>query len=396
MHTLNNLSQAFHLSGSSKTMLVSLKPDGEMESEIDAAERLIRRALSANLPAHLRVSLPPGTVIPKPKYLRQGSRAYDTINDPVRASTYYNQADSDVGLYMPMEFVKEAASTPKLGAEALRAGILACLTDLAKAQGWKVKAKQCCTRVYIRADAHVDVTSYAIPQARYLELAAESAANMRKAMDAAFADVQAVEDEITWEEIPAAAHLATLNGWIRSDAKAIHDKIQNTQLLKGPIFKRCVRFVKALRDHTDDAEGPCSIAITLIVADRLDLGLCRLERDDLAVYSMLNVIADALFQVLPTPGNEDVDILAGIPHDVRARLAQRLRVCSEVMRQALYELPLDRAHAALKTIFGDRFPAAELQPAHSSTSATTTAPSATVVTYPGVRAVAPRGNARSS
>ena len=397
MQTLNNLANAFHRTGSNRTLLVSLKPDCEMEREINIAERHIRTALGAGLTERLRAKLPPNSIVPRPKFLRQGSRAYDTINDPIRSSTNYCEADSDIGLYLPMEFVKEAAATPKVGADVLRTVVLECLTELAEVHGWKVRAKQCCTRVYIRTDAHIDVTCYAIPEAKYHVMAFEAASNLQKTIDSVAADAVGLESEITWDEIPVAAHLATLTGWIRSDAKAIHFKIQNTYELKGSIFKRIVRFIKALRDHGDDADGPCSIAITLIVADRLDLGLCRLERDDLAVYSMLNIIAEALFKELPTPGNEDVDILADIPVATRIRLANRLRECSEIMRQALYNLPIDRAHAALQGIFGQRFPAAEVSQSSVSVSqsaAAVAAPMATV--YKSAKAVAPRGNARSS
>lgn len=396
MRSSNNLSSAFHLSGSNKTLLVSLKPDSDMEDDIDDAEHLIRRTLSTKLPDYLRDKVAAGTAIPKPKFLRQGSRAYDTLNDPIRSSKNYNQADSDIGFYLPMEFIAEATPTPKLGAVVLRAGVLACLTELAKGRWKSVKAMRCCIRVTISDEAHVDVTTYAIPQAKYQEmaLALESARNFRKALDSAYADSADAADLITWDEIPAVANLATRDGWIRSDAKAIHQKIQNTQDLKGPVFKRCVRFIKAMRDYADDDEGPMSIAITLIVADHLDIGLCQLGRDDLAVHSMLNVIADQLFSVLPTPGNEDVDILASLSPETRDRLAQRLRANSETMRKALYEMPVEGAHVAMKTLFGERFPDAESSVEQRSASSVVS--SVTILTSSSVKAVAPKGNARTS
>lgn len=126
MQTHNNLSHSFHLSGSNKTMLVGLKPNSEMEAKIDNAEQFIRSTLGQQLPSLLRDQLPLGSAVPKPKFLRQGSRAYDTLNDPIRSSKNYCEADSDVGLYLPLEFIKETAETPKLGAHAIRAAVLIC------------------------------------------------------------------------------------------------------------------------------------------------------------------------------------------------------------------------------------------------------------------------------
>lgn len=395
MKTLNNLASAFHLLGSNKTLLVNLRLDQSIEEKIDAVERIIRISLSESLPAHLCIELPPNIDVPKPKFLRQGSRAYKTINDPIRDSKHYQEADSDIGVYVPMEFVKEVVATPKIGVKVLRKVVFECLEKVARVHGWDVKEKHTCIRVGIRPDAHIDITCYAIPEIQFREMLAECTAhNVRKFA----ADGLVEEDEITWDEIPETAHLATLTGWIRSDAKAIHQKIDNACALKGMIFKRVVRFIKAVRDFADDPDGPCSIAITLIVADRLDLALCRLDRDDLAVHSMLSVMQDALFKSLPTPGNEDVDILADMPYAIRERLAEKMRQCCMVMHEALYDLPVDRAHVALQKIFGERFPNAPAIAASSDTTVSIVSSAAqTITTQPSsVGAVAPRGNARSA
>jgi len=390
MRTLNNLSTAFHKSGSSKTFLVSLKPDPIMEAAIDQAEKAIRAYLGEWLPKRLQTLLPPGALAPKPKFRRQGSRAYATLNDPDRNSIHFAQADSDIGLYLPMELLKEATSTPQVAAEKLRGIVETALRELAKVKGWKVTSKRCCIRIQVAKDAHVDVTTYAIPEAEYRLIVEATALNFRKSTldSVAFSD-----DEITWEEIPATAHLATTEGWIRSDAKAVNQKVENTALLKGAIYKRVVRFIKALRDFLDDEDGPCSIAITLIVADHLDDRV--LDRDDLAVYSLLGEIADGLFRKLSTPGNEDVDILGAMTTETRYRLAQRLRDCQEVMRRALFDLPLDQAHAALQEIFGSRFPEPQTPDATVSPAVSISAP--IIISRPNpVKAVAPQGNAKSS
>lgn len=392
MEPLNNLSSAFHLLGSNKSLLAQLKPDHQMEDTIDEAEKEIRAHLGVRLPLRLQVVLPAGTVAPKPKFRRQGSRAYLTLNDPVRESTNFREADSDVGLYVPMELIKDSMATPQIGAEILRGIVFEELTALAeqnKKRGWFVKSKPCCIRVYISHDAHVDVTCYVIPEAEYKKMALEVAAfNMRKSvLDSA--SVAFAEDEITWEEIPLTAHLAMETCWIRSNAKAVHQKIEHTEALKGSFFKRIVRFLKALRDFADDKQGLCSIAITLIVANRLDMRLVQLRRDDLAVYSMLGELQTAIFEKLPTPGNEDVDILEKMPLETRLRLAEVFRQWQHVMHQALYHLPQDRAHEQLQGIFGPRFPDAP-KPAE------VIAAPAVIISQPSFKPNQPPGNAKSA
>jgi hypothetical protein len=88
-----------------------------------------------------------------------------------------------------------------------------------------------------------------------------------------------IEADLTWDEIPDGSLLATDDGWHRSDAKAIHEFVENAASLHGSAFKRNVRYIKGARDFGDDSAGPCSIAITLILARQMDAH--TLARDDL-------------------------------------------------------------------------------------------------------------------
>ncbi|GAB3683866.1 hypothetical protein GCM10028792_33860 [Salinisphaera aquimarina] len=362
--------------------------------EIRSAEIVIRRGLAAFLDEHLKEAVPPGVEPPKPKFLRQGSNAYGTLIDPLRWSANYGEADSDVGMYLPLEFLQAGTPTPKLGAEALRQLTCAALKDIAARNDWSFESKQCCDRVIIRSDAYIDVTSYAIPVAQHRAMAA---LNFREGLVKA-ESITAAENEISWEEIPHTSLLATKDGWVRSDAKAVHQKVENTSLLRGPLFKRVVRFGKALRDLNDDEDGPNSITYTLLVADKLDAGLCRLGRDDLAMLSVLGPVADGLFDSLPTPGNEDIDILEGVDLQVRHRLAKTLRDRQASIRQALDHSSIDQAHQILKGVFGSRFPDAPELPAESNSkiSLATSSAAPAVVTAPRTKSVPLRGNAHSS
>ncbi|ROO25661.1 CBASS cGAMP synthase [Salinisphaera japonica] len=395
MRTSNNLSGAFHKSGSSKTLLVNLAPDNEMLDEIRRAEAIIRRELSAILKKGLStIMLCDEGVTPAPKYLRQGSNAYGTLIDPLRGSTNYREADSDIGMYLPLEFIKGATSTPKLGAKKLRELTAQALAQIANANGWRFKSKHCCDRIYIRDDAHIDVTSYAIPRARHQEMVALAFVESSSKMDSSTTQ----SDEITWFEIPETSLLATSDGWVRSDAKSINNTIENASQLFGPMFKRVVRFCKALRDWGDDAAGPTSIALTLLTAKHLDFNLCRVGRDDLALLAVLGPMADGLLGRLPAPGNEDIDVLEATDYSVRERLAASLRQRQSALRDALHDQSCEQAYDTMKAIFGIRFPDAPDEARENDVGVTNTLGLAVpgIVHTSNNRAIPLRGNAQSA
>jgi len=399
MKARHNLSDAFHRQGAHNTLLTNLGPDEQMLGVINSAEALIRRELSAFFVKALTDLMPEGIQVPKPKFLRQGSNAYETLNDPLRSSEHYAEADSDLGQYFPLEFVKNGSRNPRVGAEKIRELTLAGLRVIAAKQfGWKVSAKKCCDRVYIRSDAYIDVTSYAIPKDQHRRMAeARMALSFRDALAKSDRD-WAEAHEITWDEIPETSLLATLNGWVRSDAKAVNRSVNNMAALYGAPFKQTVRFEKALRDFNDDEDGPNSISLTLLTGERLDINICRLGRLDFAIVSVLGEVADGLFEFLPSPGNPDIDIMAGMTYEAKVRLADMLRNKQALIDKALNAPSLESAHDILKTVFGARFP----DPPENARPQTTKPAKIVVPATPlpskptRPKAIAPRGNAHSA
>lgn len=399
MRARHNLSPAFHRLGSRDTLLTNLRPDDCMLRSINAAEALIRAQLATFLSDELGGLVPEGMKVPNAKFLRQGSNAYGTLIDPLRATVHYAQADSDLGLYFPLEFVKDGTPDPRLGARSLRELTLAGLKRIAtKQSGWKVRAKECCDRVQIRSDAYIDVTSYAIPADEHRRMADERISlNFSEAL--AKPDLAVDEPHaISWDEIPETSLLATLGGWIPSDAKAVNETVKNMALYYGSAFKQTVRFEKALRDLHDDKAGPNSICLTLLTGQRLDLNICRMGRLDFAIVSVLGQVANGLFEFLPSPGNPDIDILGGVDHAVRHRLAEMLRDRQARISEALNASSIEVAHDMLKGVFGSRFPDPPASEQHApSTPATSSEIGAAVLAVPTkTKVVAPRGNARSA
>lgn len=391
MRPRNDLSGSFNLSGSSQTYLHRLQPDDVMLAAIRVAERDIREALSAALPAELQKGLLRGELPPKPKFRRQGSGAYGLLNDPIRGSTNYAEADADLGVYQPLTALKEVTDRPSFAANLYLDAVQAVLSALAAKKGWSIERKTCCIRVCVRYDAHVDVTCYVVPDEEFRQMAKTPA--FSEALNRAGAGIDELERDLSWDEIPERPLLATDDGdWKPSNAKAIHEVIENAAKLYGPALKRIIRYVKGARDFDDDPKGPCSIAITLILVNDLG-GSPAAARDDLGVLAALGIVADGLMKKLPTPGDEDIDILEGLDYSVRLRLAGWLRVAQTQVRAAIFDQTRDQAHDTLRAVFGTRFPTAAEAPAEPVTAPV--AP-AIVLSSPAASAKQPPGNVRSA
>lgn len=390
MRPRNDLSRSFNLSGCNQTYLHHLQTDDVTLAAIRAAERDIREVLSTGLPAQLEKRLLGGELPPKPKFRRQGSGAYGLLNDPLRGSENYAEADADLGVYQPLTALKKTTDSPSFAANHYLDAVQAVLSALAATRGWAIKRKTCCIRIRVRYDAHVDVTCYVVPDDEFRQMAKAFA--FSEALNRAGASIDELERDLSWDEIPERPMLATDNGWRRSNAKAIHEVIDNAAKLYGPALKRIIRYVKGARDFNDDPKGPCSIAITLILVNNLGNSPAA-TRDDLGVLAALGIVADGLMKKLPTPGDDDIDILEGLDYSARLRLAGWLRAAQAQVRAAIFEQTYDQAHDTLRTVFSTRFPTAAEAPAESVTAPVT---AAIVSSSPAVSAKRPPGNVRSA
>jgi hypothetical protein len=392
MRTRNDLSRSFCLVGSPNTFHSALAPAADMMQQIQLAERAVRACLEVELPKRLMAYLPPGVKTTVPKFKKQGSAAYGLLNDPLRGSVNYNEADSDLGVYMPLGTLKKCTDQPAFAADIYLTLVYEALHALALKNGWSTVKKRSCIRIKIRRDAHLDVTCYVVPEAEFSQMRVAFAERLRKSGGAFDASADASPD-LTWEEIPDRPLLATKDGWVPSDAKAIHALVDHAAAVFGPAFKRTVRYVKGERDYADDAIGPCSIGITVILARHTDPR--ALVRDDLGVLSALGIVADHLTQHVATPGNEQVDILKDVPMATRVGLAARLRQAQARVNSAIFDLDREQAHDVLRSVFGSRFPKAADAP--SEREEKQTGPSIIIRDEPKrIAAVAPAGNVRSA
>lgn len=388
MRPRNDLSSSFCLPGAANTYNFALTPDKQMRKDVLDAEGKIRQHLSSDLSRRLIPYFPAGTKLSDPKYRKQGSWVYDLLNDPLRNSRHYAEVDSDLGVYMPVTTFKDLTDDPGFAASAYLDAVETSLRSLAERRPtWSVKRKSCCVRVKVRYDAHVDVTCYAMPDDQFKVMKALAMEQRRSiVMDAAAGD-------LTWEDIPDRTMLATNDGWVPSDAKAIHEFIDNAAEVHGSGFRRNTRFVKGARDFGDDERGPPSIGITLILCRKMDSR--ALVRDDLGVLAALGFVAEGLMGHVATPGNESLDVLASLSYQDRARLSNAFKDAQNKVRLAIFEQPWEAAHATLRSVFGNRFPTAAEAPAERR-EGSSSGPAIITPRAAAYAAVAPAGNVRSA
>ena len=110
----------------------------------------------------------------KPKFMTQGSYAYNTINQP--AKPLIQQMDLDDGVYLPLSYVEDKANGNfNQAAGIVRNVIYNCVSDLCYEENWGVKKHSKCLRIIINDTSHIDLPIYSIPDNQTITNSAEFA-----------------------------------------------------------------------------------------------------------------------------------------------------------------------------------------------------------------------------
>lgn len=191
-----------------------------------------------------------GKAVPKlrPKFRRQGSHAYGTLNVPAWSG---QQIDFDDGMFLPISFfIQNGARSPAITSQGYFVLVEKALEPLCKTQGWKLVRKDCCVRIELEARSHLDIALYAIPDQEY-ETLIEKASRMDSAYaeDAALLGFDEFPDKPYHELDADTIMLAQRSeGWTESDPRAIEDWFVEAVRTHGEQLRRICRYIKAWRD----------------------------------------------------------------------------------------------------------------------------------------------------
>lgn len=310
------------------------------------ARRIIRGHLRTGIARLARERL--GREI-HPKFLTQGSFAYETVNDP--ATNPPQQVDLDDGIYLPLTLIQSAA--PADASDTYFAIVDGLLDELAKTHRWTIdRSRPTCTRIHINKKCHVDVPMYAIPDHGYATLVEKSKARGHESLAAALREA-ASESWLTLSS--DSVWLAVRGGkWIRSDPRKIEVWVAKQALLYGPIFKRVCKYLKAWRDHHWDKGGPSSILLMVCASIAIKANPSRDDRTLLSVAEQLATLLSG------SVCNRDVDPTAEL-NDLspteRVNAAQMARTLASNLHFAIEETS-NRTLAVQKivSVFGTRIP----------------------------------------
>jgi hypothetical protein len=261
-----------------------------------------------------------------PKFKTQGSVDYDLLVEPWHLPP--QQIDLDDGVYFNVEYLD--SGEPALVAEELYQFIEEALGPLCKARGWYMPEKDCCVRVQIALDAHIDLPIYSAPRRVTESIALE-------AQDTALAKRSGER----YRRLPSnKIMLAYRDGtWTQSDPLRMKDWVDACVTRYGQDFRRVCRYLKGWRDQR--WAKSCLTSITLMVAVEKALAMLngghRALPDDHLLYEvaqrlpgilrgeLLNPVFPGQRIVLNNWSSEDRDAVIGSAEALAADLHSALK-----------------------------------------------------------------------
>lgn len=263
----------------------SITPDVSDKNKLFDAKDKIRRHLLAIIP-QLTENAFGKEGRATPKFIVQGSWAYETCNSPCHPG---QEMDLDYGVYLPVSTWEDSGLPPQTAAAVYFKIMEQALKPLVQKEGWVlVDDKDTCVRIQIKEiKAHIDVPLYVAPDAEFKRLAEASARLAKAAMvaDSAFAESEI--DVQQWHDFEKIA-LAMRDGtWKPSDPRKVADWFNTNVQRYGNQLQRVCRYLKGMRDYYWQKGGPSSVLL-MICATQHWRGFEN--RDDLALLHTLERI----------------------------------------------------------------------------------------------------------
>lgn len=352
----------------------AIQVEAPRQAVLLAAQREIRNALreaARKLPYESRfwqgrfstasASARPSVV---PKFKTQGSFDYELLVDPSHLPP--QQIDLDDGVYFNVEYLD--SGQPALVARALFDFVEEALTPLCELRGWTIPEKDCCVRIQIRPDAHIDLPIYSAPEVVHISLA-----------DTAGDSVLAKSHTQRFQRLPAdKILLAYRDGrWAQSDPLRLKDWVEGCVQRYGADFRRVCRYLKGWRDHRWPKTSLSSITLMVAVDTALDQlnGAHRTLSNDHLLYEVTQRLpailrGDLLNPVFP---GQRVVLNAWSVEDREAILGGADELAGDLHAALKGTLDATLVVQALQRAFGKRLPfrpdAVEIIPSIAATVA---------------------------
>lgn len=295
----------------------------------------------------------------RPRFRMQGSMKYRTLNAPVHNPP--QEIDVDDGVYLPTSFVTAAGATrPILASRAYFAAVEKILEPLCKERGWILdRSKECCVRIRITDEAHIDLPLYAIPDQEFVRLTEDRAMDSLSKADAQGAELEI--SEAAYKALPTdQIMLARRNAeWRESDPRQIEDWFLEAIDEHGEAVRNVSRYFKGWRDFK---WTKCKISSLLLMTCAVATfdglrGTLAKDRDDLALLAAARNLVAQLGGKIANPIFADQilndDWTAG---DRAAFVAGAQAMCRKVEAALNGTFNKELAIGHFRAVFGDRVP----------------------------------------
>ena len=325
-------------------------------SDLVAARTAVRAHMRSQLPKRLKAARleDVGDNI-APRFITQGSYAYDTLNAPARAP---QQADLDDGVYVPLSFCEDTGS-PRAVSRLLLSVVEETLRDLANQRRWEIDtSNDNCTRLIVAADKHIDVPIYSIPDREFDAIALRKHALARDS--GSFNDYflsEKLDDD--WSVMPPRVRLAhKTKGWLDSDPRPIKEWVDRQVARKSEQLRRLMRYLKAWRDHQQWSDSdPKSILLMALTDAALDRKIE--DRDDLSLLKVCaavpSLVASGRVEIPPLPGENLLSRL--ISDGLKEEFVANIRKLHDVLQRCTQgQHSREETCRLLRDQFGTRFP----------------------------------------
>lgn len=309
-----NYSQVLNKKSEPKCYLKQLDPSENDVEKLMEAKQKVRATLRQGIREATEQYFGDGNGV-TPRFFTQGSWAYKTCNAPCQP---HQEMDLDIGVYLPMENWRDGDATPSDAADIYFGMVEACLTPLAKAEGWTFDNKASCVRLKLNngIQAHIDVPLYVAPKKEFLKI--KEAAAAKTAQNRTFDSSFEAFREQEWSELNHIALATRDEGWKLSDPRKVADYF-NKQFSRenGRQLRRICRYLKGARDHSFDRGGPSSVL--LMVCASWDWKN-HPERDDLALLNVVEKLGDRLQSEVVEPSIHAKEDFNRVPIEKRGEV----------------------------------------------------------------------------
>lgn len=366
-----NAHKVFKGSGNDPAYLQALDISEKAESRLRKARQQIRETLRKGMPAWSNLVLAHGLIESRfrsqireapslrPRFRRQGSEVYGTLNAPAHMPP--QEIDFDDGLYLPVSFISANGSNePVLAARGYFKIVEETLRPLCEKNGWELIEKENCVRVKLDEEAHIDIPLYAIPDEQFVELteAARALASVQSPADQG-SDLRLNEHvykNLREDQIMLARRE---EGWQESDPRKLEDWFNGAIAVHGSVLRRVCRYLKGWRDFQWKKGGPSSIAIMACAVEAFDRleGVLPENRDDTAILLIAHELPSLFGGVVPNPVLPDQDLTDGWDPEKRQEYISRAADFGDRMSSALNgNFNRQIAYDHFARLFGDRIP----------------------------------------